>query len=114
MLAEMLGELNASHTGARYQGPVKYRTASLGLFFDENYKGDGLKIAEIVKGSPLAVRNTGVKAGDVIEAIDGTPIKKGDDYYPLLAGKTGKLVRLTIGGRNVNVRAISQIGRAHV
>ena len=107
MLAEMLGELNASHTGARYQSPVKYRTASLGLFFDENYKGDGLKIAEIVKGSPLAVRNTGVKAGDVIEAIDGTPIKKGDDYYPLLAGKTGKLVRLTIGGRNVNVRAIS-------
>ena len=96
MLAEMLGELNASHTGARYSNSVKYRTASLGLFFDENYKGDGLKIAEVVKGSPLAVRNTGVKAGDIIEAIDGTPIKKGDDFYPLLAGKTGKLVRLTI------------------
>jgi C-terminal processing protease CtpA/Prc len=107
MLAEMLGELNASHTGARYSNSVKYRTASLGLFFDENYKGDGLKIAEVVKGSPLAVRNTGVKAGDIIEAIDGTPIKKGDDFYPLLAGKTGKLVRLTIGGRNVNVKAIS-------
>ena len=108
MLAEMLGELNASHTGARYYGRVRFATASLGVFFDDSYKGDGLKIAEIVKGSPLAVRNTGVKAGDVIEAIDGSPIKKGDDYYPLLSGKSGKLVRLTIGGRNVNVKAITQ------
>ena len=85
MLAEMLGELNASHTGARYQNPVEFRTASLGLFLDDSYKGDGLKIAEIPKGSPLAIRHTGVKAGDIIEAIDGTPIRKGDDYYPLLA-----------------------------
>ena len=107
MLAEMLGELNASHTGARYQNSVEFRTASLGLFFDDSYKGDGLKIAEIPKGSPLAVRNTGVKAGDIIEAIDGTPIRKGDDYYPLLAGKTGKVVRLTINGRIVNIKAIS-------
>ena len=107
MLGEMLGELNASHTGARYNRSIKFRTASLGVFFDENYKGDGLKIAEIVKGSPLAVRNTGVKAGDIIEAIDGTPIKKGDDYYPLLLNKTGKNVRLTIGGRNVTVKAIA-------
>ena len=107
MLAEMLGELNASHTGARYYDPVRYRTASLGLFYDESYKGDGLKIAEVVKGSPLAVRNTGVKAGDIIEAIDGTPIKKGEDFYPLLSGKTGKLTRLTINGKNINVRPIS-------
>ena len=107
MLAEMLGELNASHTGARYQTPVEFRTASLGLFFDDSYKGDGLKIAEIPKGSPLAIRNTGVKAGDIIEAIDGTFIKKGDDYYPLLAGKTDKVVRLTISGRTINIKAIS-------
>ena len=107
MLAEMLGELNASHTGARYQGSVKYRTASLGVFFDDKYKGDGLKIAEIVKGSPLAVRNTGVKAGDIIQAIDGVTIKAGDDFYPLLAGKTGKQTRLTVNGRAVNIKPIS-------
>lgn len=107
MLAEMLGELNASHTGARYANNVKYRTASLGVFYDDKYRGDGLKIAEIVKGSPLAVRNTGVKAGDIIEAIDGIPIKAGDDFYPLLAGKTGKQTRLTINGRSVNIKPIS-------
>jgi len=107
MLAEMLGELNASHTGAIYRTPVRFSTASLGLFYDNGYKGDGLKIAEIPKGSPLAIRNTGVKVGDIIEAIDGTPIKKGDDYYPLLSGKAGKQVRLTINGRTVNVKAIS-------
>ncbi len=107
MLAEMLGELNASHTGAIYRTPVRFSTASLGLFYDNNYQGHGLRIAEILKGSPLAIRNTGVKVGDIIEAIDGTPIKKGDDYYPLLSGKAGKQVRLTINGRTVNVKAIS-------
>ena len=107
MLAEMLGELNASHTGARFTNNAKFRTASLGVFYDNSYKGDGLKISEIVKGSPLAVRNTGVKAGDIIEAIDGVKIKANDDFYPLLAGKTGEQTRLTINGRNVLIKPIS-------
>ena len=107
MPGEMLGELNASHTGARYSRSFKNRTASLGVFFDNSYQGDGLKIAEVVKGSPLAVRNTGVKAGDIIEAIDGAPIKKGEDFYPLLANKADKNVRLTVGGKSVNIKAIS-------
>ena len=35
----MLGELNASHTGARYYGPgASLATASLGVFFDEEYE----------------------------------------------------------------------------
>ena len=31
-----------------------------------------------------------------IETIDGQPIKKGEDYYPLLNGKAGKKILLTI------------------
>ena len=42
MLSELLGELNASHTGARYSGRGgAMPTASLGVFYDETYKGDG-------------------------------------------------------------------------
>ncbi len=107
MLSEMLGELNASHTGARYTGTwASLQTASLGLFFDEDYTGDGLKITEVIKGSEIACKQTDVKSGCIIEKIDGTEIKAGMDYFPLLDGKIGKPVRLTIrpkSGRSFDV-----------
>ena len=107
MLSEMLGELNASHTGARYSGSwASLQTASLGLFFDEDYTGEGLKIAEVIKGSEIACKQTDVKSGCIIEKIDGTEIKAGMDYFPLLDGKIGKPVRLTIrpkSGRSFDV-----------
>lgn len=107
MLSEMLGELNASHTGARYTGTrASLQTASLGLLFDEDYTGDGLKIAEVIKGSEIACKQTDVKSGCIIEKIDGTEIKAGMDYFPLLDGKIGKPVRLTIrpkSGRSFDV-----------
>lgn len=107
MLSEMLGELNASHTGARYSSSwASLQTASLGLFFDEDYTGDGLKIAEVIKGSEIACKQTDVKSGCIIEKIDGTEIKAGMDYFPLLDGKIGKPVRLTIrpkSGRSFDV-----------
>ena len=54
MLSEMLGELNGSHTGARYYAPTSSQaTACLGAFYDPAYKGDGLKITEIIAKGPL-------------------------------------------------------------
>jgi Tol biopolymer transport system component len=51
MLAELLGELNVSHSGSSYGGgpnPNGDLTASLGVFYDATYKGTGVKIEEIV------------------------------------------------------------------
>lgn len=114
MLSELLGELNGSHTGARYSGGgAQLQTAALGVFFDETYLGDGLKIKEIIKKSPLDVIKTDVKAGCIIEKIDGQPIKAGEDYFPLLEGKSGKKVLLSLldpstGKRfNETIKAIS-------
>lgn len=114
MLSEMLGELNASHTGARYYASNSaLTTANLGVFFDPQYQGDGLKIQEIIKRGPFDVKNTGVTAGSIIESIDGEEIKAGMDYFPLLDGKVGKNVRLGIRNakgkkKEVTVKAISQ------
>ncbi|MFI3315546.1 MAG: S41 family peptidase [Rikenellaceae bacterium] len=100
LLSELLGELNASHTGARYYpSNSSLPTASLGVFFDESYNGDGLKIAEIIAGSPLDITKTDVKVGDIIEKIDGIEITKGMDYFPLLEGKVNKNVTLTVSGK---------------
>ena len=97
MLSEMLGELNASHTGARYSNSgAALATASLGVFLDDTYLGDGLKIAEIIAKSPLAAIKTEATAGCIIEKIDGQSIRKGEDYYPLLEGKVGRKMVLTI------------------
>lgn len=115
MLGELLGELNASHTGARYYGesPSLY-TATLGLFFDNTYDGDGLKVEEVIKRGPFAVRKTGVTAGCIIEKIDGEPILKGKDYNHMLDGKAGKRVIVSVYNPDakkrfdVTVKAISK------
>lgn len=97
MLSEMLGELNGSHTGARYYPEgATLKTATLGLFFDNNYEGDGLKVEEVINRGPFAVRNTGVKKGCIIEAIDGQKILKDSDYTSLLDGKSGKMTRVSV------------------
>lgn len=96
MLSEMLGELNGSHTGARYSASGSpMPTAALGAFFDETYKGDGLKIKEVINQGPLTAANINVGPGTIITKIDNEPIEEGKSYYHLLAGKAGKKVLLT-------------------
>ncbi len=96
MLSEFLGELNGSHTGARYYYRSNLNTASLGAFYDNEYEGDGLKIAEIIKGGTLYIADPEIKAGDIITAIDGVEIKAGEDWYGLLRQKSGKKVLVSI------------------
>jgi tricorn protease len=102
MLSEILGELNVSHTGSGYRPSGKGdATAEFGVLLDLDYKGDGLKIAEVVEGSPFDKKSSKVKAGSVIQKIDGVEITKGMDYYPLLNNKRDKTVLVTVsdGGK---------------
>lgn len=98
LLSELLGELNASHTGARYYyRPTDRVTAGyIGVLFDPNYKGAGLKIAEILPGSEISMANPDIKAGDVISAVDGEEIKEGTMWYDAFRYKAGKRVFLNI------------------
>ena len=97
MLSELLGELNASHTGARAgSGAPAMSTASLGAFYDPAYTGDGLRIASLMPRSPLASKKAGIAKGDVILAVDGVEIEAGKDYFPLLEGKAGKKTLLKV------------------
>ncbi len=97
LLSEILGELNASHTGGRYYGNgASLNTANLGAYFDENYTGDGLKVAEIFPRGPLAAKAANIKVGDIIMSIDGEKILADTDHFPLLEGKTGEKVRLEV------------------
>lgn len=100
LLSEMLGELNGSHTGARFYGNMAQTytpaTAWLGAMFDNDYAGDGLLVDEIVAMGPMDKAAVKIKPGMIIESIDGTPVVAGKDYYPALSGKAGKTVMLTV------------------
>jgi Tol biopolymer transport system component len=106
VLSEMLGELNASHTGARYRPRAENgdRTASLGLFYDENYTGQGLKIEEVMDKSPVVNSESKIKAGVVIEKIDGETISQTTNYHSLLNRKDGKNTLLSLYNPSTNER----------
>ena len=96
LLSEMLGELNGSHTGARYYSRSKYTMGWLGAIYDYDYEGDGLKIAEVLPGGALNLADSEIKAGDIIESIDGQPIKAGESWFGLLRNKAGKKVAVVV------------------
>lgn len=92
MMGEMLGELNASHTGAFYMGdrsPFADNTACLGLYYDNDFTGDGLKISEVMIKNPVFKAGTKVKAGVIIEKIDGKILNKQENYWIHLNRKAG-------------------------
>lgn len=99
MLSEILGELNVSHTGSGYFAPMAPdadATADFGLFYDQNYEGNGLKVAEVLAYGPFDTKHSKVEAGCIIEKIDGIEIKAGQDYYPLLNRKAGQKVLVSV------------------
>ncbi len=102
MLSELLGELNVSHSGSTYNSFVANAdaTASLGVFYDQAYKGTGIKIDEVIKEGPLDKAGLNIKPGMIIESIDGETITPDKDFAQYLNRKTGKntLVIITDNG----------------
>jgi Tol biopolymer transport system component/C-terminal processing protease CtpA/Prc len=98
MLSEMLGEMNASHTGCGYRAnrPNMDQTSDLGVLYDYDFTGPGLKIAEVIAGGPLDKASSKVKAGYIIEKIDGEVITDSLDFYAMLNRKTAKLTLISV------------------
>ncbi len=97
LLSEWLGELNVSHTGGRfYPKGQSEPTASLGLLFDWNYADKGMLISEVIEKGPFDKADTKVKAGVVIEKIDGIEITPEMDYYTLLNNKAKKKTLISL------------------
>ena len=97
-MSEMLGELNASHTGASYynQNPMGDVTGRLGVFYDEKHTGNGVRIAEVMDKSPLQQNGTKIKAGTIIEKIDGNAITPDVNHYKFLNRKAGQNTLLSL------------------
>ena len=101
MLSELLGELNVSHTGSGYSSSGKSEsTAQLGLLYDTQYSGKGLKVAEIIKDGPFDHASLELEAGDIITHIDGQEISAESDPSLLLMGRSGKKTLVSVKGKD--------------
>lgn len=98
VLSELLGELNVSHSGARFSSssPTGDATASLGIFMNYDHKGDGILIDEIIAGGPLDKANIKAKAGMIIEKINGQIISANQDVASYLNRKAGQFTLLEV------------------
>lgn len=97
LISLMLGELNASHLGIMGPKPQPDEfTAELGILFDPNHRGDGLKVAEVLKRGPADKRGLNLKPGEIIIAIDRTPVTANTNLSQLLNGKINETVLLDV------------------
>jgi tricorn protease len=119
----MLGELNGSHLGfstavGAARGPRPGRppaerwgvtTAHLGLRFQPGSvsKGPGLKVRDVIPGSPADHKATRVEPGEVVLAIDGTAVDPAFDLTQVLNGPIERDVRLTVQDRDGRAREVT-------
>jgi tricorn protease len=86
---EMIGELNASHTGV--SGPPTrpmprvYTTRFLGFEMEPDRAAGRYKVSHIYREGPADKEWIDLKIGDYILAIDGSELKAGDNYWKTLS-----------------------------
>lgn len=109
MLSELLGELNVSHAGGRYNNKMENgdETASLGIFRDYGHEGNGIKITEVIKEGPLDKAGFDIKSGMIIEKINGEIVLPTRDIASYLNRKTGQFMLLDILDEKANRKQIT-------
>ncbi|MEG3766642.1 S41 family peptidase [Alteromonas sp. 14N.309.X.WAT.G.H12] len=96
--SELLGELNASHTGTYYRfiPSPPASTSSLGVIYADVPTRKGILIEEILPKSPLTMFSDLVKEGSLLTHVDGQAVNLTANVYQRLNGKAGQRTRLTL------------------
>jgi tricorn protease len=95
---EMIGELNASHTGV--SGPSS-RTMPRGpstrfLGFEMEPADGRYKVTHIYRDGPADKEWIDLKVGDYVLAVDGQDIKAGDNYWKILSSTLNDYVPVRV------------------
>ncbi|WP_435016238.1 S41 family peptidase [Tundrisphaera sp. TA3] len=101
LINEMIGELNASHTGASAAGGGNQgaTTRHLGLELDADDAAGRYKVAHVYEDGPADKDWIKLRAGDYLIAIDGKPLRAGDNYWKALGRRLNPRVELTVNDR---------------
>ncbi len=99
IINEMIGELNASHTGAapppRGPGSTGVSTGHLGLDLEPDNAAGRYRVTYVYENGPADKDWVRVKIGDYLLAINGKPVKAGDNYWQLLNNRLNRKVEVT-------------------
>lgn len=107
VINEMIGELNASHTGATAAperrggggGESSFAAGSLGFDLVPDESAGRYKVTYIYEEGPADKDWIKVSKGDYLIAIDGAAVKAGDNYWEILAHRLNRKVRLTLNSK---------------
>ncbi len=110
VINEMIGELNASHTGASAgrdrvpAGPgaiASVSTRHLGVDLKLDQAAGRYKITHIYADGPADKDWLKIAEGNYLIALDGKPLKAGDDYEQFLGRRLNRKVELTLNDKPV-------------
>jgi tricorn protease len=100
---EMLGELNASHTGAAPppggREPGSASTGHLGLELEPDAQAGRYRVTHIYEEGPSDKDWVKVSIGDYLIAIDGKPVRAGDEYWQHLNYRLNRKVAVTFNNK---------------
>lgn len=114
---EMIGELNASHTGVSgptRENPETYRSKFIGF---EMEPGDSYyRVSHVYWNGPADKEWIKLKKGDYVFAIDGIELKSGDNYWNVLNHTLNDYVSVKVnssaspeGAREVRIKTVTSL-----
>jgi tricorn protease len=100
---EMIGELNASHTGAapppRGAASGGVSTGHLGLELEPDSAGGRYRVSYIYETGPSDKDWVRVGVGNYLIAINGKQVKAGDNYWQLLNNRLNRKSEITFNSK---------------
>jgi tricorn protease len=100
---EMIGELNASHTGAAPppggSQPGAAQTGHLGLELEPDMAAGRYRVTHIYEDGPSDKDWVKVSVGDYLIAIDGKPVRAGEEYWQHLNYRLNRKVAVTFNNK---------------
>ncbi len=103
ILNEMIGELNASHTGTapppRGRDNAGVSTSHLGIELEPDTSAGRYRVTHIYENGPADKDWVKVKVGDYLLAINGKPVKSGDEYWQLLNNRLNRKIEVQFNSK---------------
>lgn len=121
----MLGELNGSHLGfmagrttppapgtppgnepTEQAGNWRMQTVHLGVRFDQNYPGPGLKVRDVLPKGPADLKKSRIQKDEIILSINGTKVDPSTDLSEVLTLTPNTDVQLQVKNANGEERTV--------
>jgi tricorn protease len=103
IINEMIGELNASHTGSAPppggRGGAAVSTGNLGLDLEPDKAAGRYKVSYVYENGPADKDWVKVNVGDYLIAIGGKEVKAGDEYWELLNDRLNRKIEVTFNNK---------------